>query len=90
MALGMGMTVCVLVSAALESRIRTALKDKGAPFPAQKGRRIQHPPAWWVFHYFVGLHVLRIPGQPSIVRNLTEEPLYLLQLLGKRYAWFYQ
>ena len=44
----------------------------------------------WVFHYFVGIHVLRISGQRYIVLNLTEEHLHLLQLLGKRYVWFYR
>ena len=63
MALLMVMTVCLLVYAALEYRIRTAL-----------------------FYYFVGIHVLFIPGQSYIVMNLTEEHLHLLQLLGKRYA----
>ena len=90
MALLMVMTICLLVYAALEYRIRNALKDNAATFPDQKGKRIQHPTARWVFHYFVGIHVLRIPGQPSIVLNLTEEHLHLLQLLGKRYVWFYR
>jgi transposase len=90
MALLMVMTVCLLVYAALESRIRTALQEQEATLPDQKGRRIQNPTARWVFHYFVGIHVLRIPGQPYIVLNLTEEHLHLLQLLGKRYVWFYR
>jgi transposase len=90
MALLMVMTVCLLVYAALEYRMRTALKEHAATFPDQKGKRIQNPTARWVFHYFVGIHVLRIPGQPSIVLNLTEEHLHLLQLLGKRYVWFYR
>ncbi len=90
MALLMVMTICLLVYAALEYRIRNALKDNEATFPDQKGKRIQHPTARWVFHYFVGIHVLRIPGQPYIVLNLTEEHLHLLQLLGKRYVWFYR
>jgi transposase len=90
MALLMVMTVCLLVYAALEYRIRTALKEHGATFPDQKGKHIHNPTARWVFHYFVGIHVLRIPGQPYIVLNLTEEHLHLLQLLGKRYVWFYR
>ena len=84
MALWMVMTVCWLVYAALASRMRTALKAHAATLPDHKGQRIQHPTARWVFHAFVGIHVLRIPGQPSIVLNLTEEHLHLLQLLGKR------
>src|SRR5919201_3301687 len=86
MALLMVMTVCLLVYAALEYRIRTALKEQAATFPAQKGKRIQHPTARWVFHYFVGIHLLYIPGQGLLVLNLTDEHLHLLQLLGKRYV----
>ena len=90
MALWRGMTVGVLVYAALEYRIRTTLKDTGATCPAQKGRRLQHPTARWVFHYFVGMHGLDIPGQGLMVLPLTDEPWHLLALLGKRYAWFYR
>ena len=90
MALLMVMTVCLLVYAALEYRIRTALKEHGATFPDQKGKRIQNPTARWVFHYFVGIHVLYIPGQGLMILNLTDEHQHLLQLLGKRYAWFYR
>jgi transposase len=90
MALLMVMTVCLLVYAALEYRIRRALQEHGATFPDQKGNRIQHPTARWVFHYFVGIHVLYIPGQGLFVLNLTDEHLHLLQLLGTRYIWFYR
>jgi transposase len=90
MALLMVMTVCLLVYAALEYRIRTALKEHAATFPDQKGKHIQNPTARWVFHYFVGIHVLYIPGQGLMILNLTDEHQRLLQLLGKRYAWFYR
>jgi transposase len=90
MALLMVMTVCLLVYAALEYRIRTALKEHGATFPDQKGQRTQNPTARWVFHYFVGIHVLYIPGQGLMILNLTDEHQHLLELLGKRYAWFYR
>jgi transposase len=65
MALLMVMTVCLLVHAALEYRIRQALKEHGATFPNQKGQPVQNPTARWVFQYFVGLHVLLIPGEGS-------------------------
>jgi transposase len=90
MALLMVMTVCLLVYAALEYRIRQALKENGATFPDQKGKRSPNPTARWVFHYFVGIHVLCIPGQWPIVINLTEEHQHLLQLLGDRYGGFYR
>jgi hypothetical protein len=90
MALLMVMTVCVLVYAALEQRIRTALTGQQATFPDQKGKRLQHPTARGGFHYFVGIHVLFIPGQGLMMLNLTDEHLHLLHLLGKRYVWFYR
>jgi transposase len=90
MALLMVMTVCLLVYAALEYRIRQALQAHEATFPDQKGKRVQNPTARWVFHYFVGIHLLYLPQQWPVVINLTEEHHHLLQLLGKRYAWFYR
>jgi transposase len=63
MALLLVMTVCWRVDTALEYRIRTALTDQRGTFPHQKGTPVQNPTARWGFHYFVGIHVLRIPGQ---------------------------
>lgn len=89
MALLMVMTVCLLVYAALEYRIRRALSEHGATFPNQKGKRIQTPTARWVFHYFVGIHLLYPVGQWPQVLNLTEEHGNLLKLLGQPYMQFY-
>jgi transposase len=89
MALLMVMTVCLLVYAALEYRIRQALKEHAATFPDQKGQPSQNPTARWVFHYFVGIHLLLIPGRWPLVLNLTEKHDQLLQLLGGAYARFY-
>jgi transposase len=90
MALLMVMTVCLLVYAALEHRIRQALQTHNATFPNQKGQRVQNPTARWVFHYFVGIHLLCLPGQWPLVLNLTEEHQHLLQLLGKPYERLYR
>ena len=89
MALLMVMTVCLLVYAALEYRIRQALKDHETTFPHQTGKPVQNPTARWVFHDFVGVHLLLIAGQWPQVLNLTEAHQHLLQLLGKPYARFY-
>jgi transposase len=59
----MAMTVCLLVYAALEYRIRKGLTDSQATFPSQKGQPGQNPTARWVFQYFGGIHLLRIPGE---------------------------
>jgi transposase len=89
MALLMVMTVCLLVYAALEYRIRHVLKTHNATFPDQKGKRVQNPTARWVFHYFVGIHLLSVSGQWPLVLNLTEEQSNLLKLLGKPYMHLY-
>jgi hypothetical protein len=90
MALLMVRTVCLLVYAALEERIRKALKEHAATLPDQKGKRSQNPTARWVFHYLVGMHVLLLPGQwDPLVVHLTEEHQSLLRLLGKPYERFY-
>jgi len=89
MALLMIMTVCLLVYAALEYRIRAALKDHGATFPDQKGKPVQNPTARWVFHYFVGIHLLSVSGQWPLVLNLTEAHGTLLKLLGQPYMQLY-
>jgi transposase len=68
------------VYAALEHRIRRALHEQGATFPNQKGKRIQTPTARWVFHDFVGIHVLYPTGQWPQVLNLTEEHCTLADL----------
>jgi hypothetical protein len=82
MALLMVMPVFWLVYAALESRIRTALKDHGATFPNSKGQLVQNPTARWVFQYFVGIDVLLIPGEGPLGLNLADEHQRLLRLLG--------
>lgn len=89
MALLMVMTVCLLVYAALEYRIRQALRAQQETFPDQKGRRVQNPTARWVFHYFVGIHVLLGVAQEPLVLNLHEEHQRVLRLLGTAYEALY-
>jgi transposase len=89
MALFMVMAVCLLVSAALEYRIRQALNAHEATFPDQQGKRIRHPTARWVWQSFVGIHLLCQAGPWPIVLNLTEAHQHLLRLLGQPYMQFY-
>jgi transposase len=89
MALLMVMTVCLLVYAALEYRIRTALKAHQVTFPNPKKQPVQNPTARWVFQYFVGIHLLLSPGQRPLVLNLTDKHQQLLRLLGTPYEAFY-
>jgi hypothetical protein len=63
--------------------------DHGETFPHHTGKPIQNPTARWVFHYFVGMHLLRMPGEGAMVLNLNDEHRKLLRLLGKPYEGFY-
>ena len=89
MALMMVMTLCLLVYAALEHRIRGTLGMNNETFPDQKGKPVPNPTARWVFHFFSGIHLLTIKGVQQIVLNLNEHHLRLLKLLGRRYEKLY-
>jgi transposase len=88
MALLMVMTLCLLVYAALEWRIREGLRRQGQYFLDQKGKPYQRPTARWVFHCFVGIHVLWV-AQQQIVLNLTEQHEVILDTLGQNYRQLY-
>ena len=89
MALWMVMTLCLLVDAALESRIRQVLTDQEATFPDQQGKRLQQPTARWVFHDFVGMPLRCQAGQWPMVLTLTADHQPLRRRLGQAYMWFY-
>lgn len=89
MALLMVMTLCLLVYAALEYRIRQALKHQQVAFVSQKGKLIDNPTARWVFLYFAGIHVLSIASTSTIVLNLDSHHLALLQALGDHFVVLY-
>lgn len=88
MALLMVMTLCLLVHAALEWRIREGLRQQGQFFPDQKGKPSQRPTARWVIQCFVGIHVLWV-AQQQIVLNLTEQHEIILDALGQNYRQLY-
>lgn len=89
MALLMVMTVCLLVYAALEYRLRQALATTGTTVPDQTGKPTQRPTMRWVFQFFAGVHVLLIEGQQTMVLNLTPAQQQVIQLLGPAYQAFY-
>lgn len=88
MALLMVMTVCLLVYAALEQRIRQTLAKHKESVPDQKGKPTCRPTAKWVFELFIDVHLLTIVKEKSIrtlVLNLREELKRLLKLMGPTY-----
>jgi transposase len=93
MALLMVMTVCLLVYAALEHRIRKTLRQHHAHVPDQKGKPTQRPTARWVFELFLDVHLLTIMMNEmtlrTLVLNLQDELRTLLVLLGQPYEQLY-
>ena len=88
-ALMLVMTLCLLVYAALEQRIRERLQTHGQTFPHQTGKPTANPTARWVFQYFVAIHLLILADGQALVLNLNEHHQSLLELLGQAYEAFY-
>jgi transposase len=90
MALLMAMTVCLLVYAALEFRIRQTLQENNATVPDQKGKATAKPTTRWVFELMLDVHLLRVPQQNQLITlNLKREVRSLLRLLGDGYSSAY-
>jgi transposase len=92
MALLMVMTVCLLVYAALEQRIRQTLAEHEESVPDQKGKPTRRPTAKWVFELFMDVHLLTIATEKTLrtlVLNLREELKTLLKLMGPTYMELY-
>lgn len=89
MALTAIMTLCLLVYAALEYRIRKALREAKETFPNQLGQLVANPTARWVFQFFSGIHILTVDQGQVWVLNMNNQQWKLLRLLGKHYEQLY-
>jgi len=82
MALLMIMTVCLMVYAALEYRIQQGLQQQGHTVLNQIKKPTDRPTARWIFHCFVGIHVLFYEGQCMGILNLDDRHWQIINLLG--------
>lgn len=89
MALMAVMTLCLMVHAALEHRIRQGLAEHRQTFPDQKGHPAECPTARWVFQFFTGIHVLLVGQITEVVLNLNTHHQTLLAILGEHYVDLY-
>lgn len=89
MALTAVMTLCLLVYAALQHRIRQALVVAEETFPNQLGKPVSNPTARWIFQCFTGIHVLRVNQQQLIVLNMNSQHQQVVRLLGQVYERIY-
>ena len=81
-ALLMVMTLCLLVYAAIEHKIREKLRENGENFLDQKKNPTQNPTARWVFFCFLGLHIIYVDGKKKEVTNLKLRHHTILHCLG--------
>lgn len=86
MALLTVMTLCLLVYAVIEWRVRQALQLHQQSLPDQKGQATQRPTARWVFQYFSGIRLLKVMGVQTLVPDIHQHHKAVLDLLGNRYA----
>ena len=88
-ALLMVMTLCLMVYAAIQHRIRHELKKQSRVFPNQKKKPCQNPTARWVFFCFQGINVLTVNNQEQHVVGLKEKQWMIIQILGISYESVY-
>ena len=85
----MVMTLCLLVYAAVEYKVRTRLVEEGEFFPNQLKKPAQNPTSRWIFFCFLGLHVVFMNGKKHSVTNLKERHRIILHCLGPPYQRLY-
>lgn len=88
-ALLMVMTLCLMVYAAIQHRIRHELKRQSRFFPNQKKKLCQNPTAKWVFYCFRGVSLLTVNNQEHLVIGLQERQWTIIQILGVFYEAAY-
>ncbi|WP_252178757.1 IS1634 family transposase [Endozoicomonas sp. 4G] len=88
-ALLMIMTLCLMVYAAIQHRIRYELKKQSRTFPDMKKKPGQNPTGRWVFSCFEGIHVWVIDGTEKHVVGITESQSTIIFILGSTYQSIY-
>lgn len=83
------MALCLLVYSLLEYKIRKALVEQKKTVQDQKGKPTANPTARWIFHCFVGIHLLKLPDGKEVVLNLQEVHKTILSLFPESYLDIY-
>jgi transposase len=86
-ALGMVMTLCLLVYNYAQYTLRVQLQEKKETIPNQLGKQIDKPTMRWVFQMFSGISVVRIWDQTrettiEIISNLNKWTKKIINCLG--------
>ena len=88
-ALLMVMTLCLMVYAAIQHRVRHELKRQGRTFPNMKKKPAQNPTGRWILFCFDGIHVLTINGREKHVVGISEDQATIIFILGSTYKSIY-
>ena len=88
-ALLMVMTLCLMVYAAIQHRIRYELKRQSRTFPDMKKKPAQNPTGRWIFCCFEGIHVWTINGTEKHVVGISESQSTIIFILGQTYQSIY-
>lgn len=83
------MTLCLLVYAVLEYKIRAELVKQEQSVEDRLGKPTQSPTLRWVFEYFEGIELLYENQKLKSVLNLKPKHKKVLDLLGDKYWHFY-
>ena len=83
------MTLCLMIYAAIQHRIRYELKKQSKCFPDMKRKAGQNPTARWVFFCFQGVNVLHVGTQERHITGLQERQLTIINILGHPYQEIY-
>jgi len=84
------MTLCLLVYASLEYKIRQELKQKDLTLPNQLNKEVQNPTTRWIFQIFFAIHMVTVAKTFQQVVGVNDLHLKILNLLGDRYKRFYR
>ena len=80
-ALLMVMTLCLMVYAAIQHRVRHELKRQSRTFPDMKKKPAQNPTGRWVLFCFDGIHVVTINGTEKHVVGISENQATIIFIL---------
>lgn len=87
-ALGMIMSLCLLVYNLGQRQLRQALASQGKTIPNQLGKPTATPTLRWIFQCFMAVHLVVFQEVPQIV-NLTDERRHILQFFSKACRRYY-
>ncbi len=85
------MSLSLLIYAALERKLKLALKEQNLTVPNQLKKEVQNPTMKWVFALFKGMHCLYTHSNDNpILLNINPLHIKIIQLLGKYVANYYK